>query len=70
MFTSEGMAETAATTLDQVTMDDFRHVVAMYEHALIFVCSIDGEFEFGLGLILDGLEPTVANRPRPHERRR
>lgn len=54
--TSQEMTENAAAALDQSTMDDYPHLVAMYEHAQTFSYSIDGEFEFGLELILDGLE--------------
>jgi AcrR family transcriptional regulator len=53
---SKGMTDTAASTLDQTAMNEYPHLVAMYEHALTFEFTFDGEFEFGLDLILDGLE--------------
>jgi AcrR family transcriptional regulator len=53
---SRGMTDTAASTLDQTAMNEYPHLVAMYEHALTFEFTFDGEFEFGLDLILDGLE--------------
>jgi hypothetical protein len=37
-------------------MSEYPHLAAMYEHALTFGFTFDGEFEFGLDLILDGLE--------------
>ncbi len=48
--------ETSSATLDQSLMNDYPHLVAMYEHTLTYKYSFDGEFEFGLDLILDGLE--------------
>ena len=39
-------------------MDDYPHLAAMYEHAVTYDYSFDGEFEFGLDLILDGFEQT------------
>lgn len=67
--TSEEMTDTAASTLDQTAMNEYPHLVAMYEHALTFSYSFDTEFEFGLDLILDGLErhrnTQHAGGPRP-----
>jgi hypothetical protein len=37
-------------------MSEYPHLFAMYEHAQTFGYTFDGEFEFGLELILDGLE--------------
>ena len=54
--TSEQMTETAASTLELVSPADFPHLVAMYEDALVADYSVDTEFEFGLELILSGLE--------------
>jgi AcrR family transcriptional regulator len=54
--TSEGMTDTAASTLDQTAMNEYPHLVAMYEFALTFDFTFDGEFEFGLELLLEGLE--------------
>ena len=53
---SEEMADSAASTLEQTTTSEFPNLAAMYEHALTAGYSYDGEFEFGLDLILDGLE--------------
>jgi AcrR family transcriptional regulator len=53
---SEETTETARATLDQSAMNDYPHLVAMYQHAVAYGYSFDGEFEFGLDLILDGLE--------------
>ncbi len=54
--TSEEVTETAFSSLEHTAADDYPHLVAMYEHALIFGYSVEAEFEFGLDLILDGLE--------------
>ena len=50
------MTEAAASTLELVSPADFPHLVAMYEGASVADCSVDSEFEFGLELILSGLE--------------
>ncbi|HSJ29319.1 MAG TPA: TetR/AcrR family transcriptional regulator C-terminal domain-containing protein [Acidimicrobiia bacterium] len=42
------------TTTDQ--LDEYLNLVVMYEHARKLGHSLDGEFAFGLDLILDGLE--------------
>jgi len=47
---------TESSPLDQPAMSEYPHLVAMYEHAATFGYTFDGEFEFGLELILDGLE--------------
>ena len=62
--TSEEAGETARSTLAPTTMDDYPHLAAMYEHALTHRYSFDDEFEFGLDLILDGLERHRATPPR------
>ena len=54
--TTEEMVETEPSVLDEPTMDDYPHLGAMYQHALTSGQSIDSEFEFGLELILEGLE--------------
>ena len=54
--TPEETTGSAASTLEGTTMNEYPHLAAMYEHALTFGYSFDGEFEFGLDLILDGLE--------------
>jgi AcrR family transcriptional regulator len=64
--TSEEATEAARSTLEQTTMDDYPHLAAMYEHAVTYDYSFDGEFEFGLDLILDGLERHRATR-RPSQ---
>ncbi len=64
--TSEEATEAARSTLEQTTMDDYPHLAAMYEHAVTYDYSFDGEFEFGLDLILDGLEQHHATR-RPSQ---
>lgn len=53
---SDEPTERARSALDQGAIDDYPHLAAMYEHALTHSYSFDGEFEFGLDLILDGLE--------------
>lgn len=52
---SEETTESDSPTPDQ-TMSEYPHLVAMYEHAMTFGYTFDGEFEFGLDLILEGLE--------------
>jgi AcrR family transcriptional regulator len=61
--TSEEATETARSTLEQTTMNDYPHPVAMYQHALTYKYTFDDEFEFGLDLILDGLERHRATPP-------
>ncbi len=61
--TSEEATETARSTLEQTTMDDYPHLAAMYQHALTYRYSFDDEFEFGLDLILDGLERNRSTPP-------
>lgn len=43
-------------SLDEAILDTYPNLGAMYQHALISAHSIDREFEFGLELILEGLE--------------
>jgi AcrR family transcriptional regulator len=54
--TPEDPTEPAPSARDQTTMSEYPHLIAMYEHAQTFEYTFDGEFEFGLELILDGLE--------------
>lgn len=54
--TSEESTETTRTTLEQGAMSNYPHLAAMYEHAVTHRYTFDDEFEFGLELILDGLE--------------
>lgn len=53
---TEEIADTPAATLDQATTDEYPNLGAMYQHIPESGYSIDSEFEFGLDLILDGLE--------------
>jgi hypothetical protein len=48
--------ESEPTAPDRTAMSAYPHLVAMYEHAETFGYTFDGEFGFGLELILDGLE--------------
>jgi AcrR family transcriptional regulator len=50
-------------------LDEFPHVVEVREHAQVHGYSLDDEFEFGLELILDGLERTAASAVEPYARR-
>ncbi len=54
--TPEEITETAATALELEALSAFPNLVAMYEHALTYEHSLDAQFEFGLELVLDGLE--------------
>jgi AcrR family transcriptional regulator len=54
--TSEEATEPTRSSLEQVTTDEYPHVVEIGEHALAYEYSFDSEFEFGLDLILDALE--------------
>jgi AcrR family transcriptional regulator len=47
---------TESTGTAQTTLNEYPHLAAMYEHAQELGHSFDGEFEFGLDLVLDGLE--------------
>lgn len=53
---SEDITDSAASTLEVITADEFPHLVEIEEHALTSEYSFDREFEFGLDLILDGLD--------------
>jgi hypothetical protein len=52
----EPAAESRKSTAEPTDLSEYPHLTAVYEHALTFAYSFDGEFEFGLELILDGLE--------------
>ncbi|MEX1005949.1 MAG: TetR/AcrR family transcriptional regulator [Acidimicrobiia bacterium] len=52
----ENPTESAPSSPDHTTMSEYPHLLAMYEHAQTFEYTFDGEFDFGLELILDGLE--------------
>ena len=47
--------------LDQITTNEYPHLVEVGEHALGFEYSFDNEFEFGLDLILDALDRTATS---------
>jgi AcrR family transcriptional regulator len=42
--------------LEQITTDELPHLIELEKHALTSKFSFDGEFQFGLDLILDGLD--------------
>lgn len=54
--TAEEITQTVASALEQEALRAFPNLVAMYEHAATFEYSLDDQFEFGLELVLDGLE--------------
>ena len=54
--TSQELPDPAPATPDQTAMDEYPHLAAMYQHALTHRYSYESEFEFGLDLILEGLE--------------
>ena len=55
-ITQKEMTESTGSILEQVTVDDYPHLVEVGEQALRSEYSFDGEFEFGLDLILDALD--------------
>ena len=61
--TSEEMTESTGSIREEVTTDEYPHLAEIGEHAQRFGYSVDGEFEFGLELILDALGEHRA-RPR------
>ena len=57
-------AETVVSTrsiLEQITTNEYPHLLEVGEHALDFEYSFDNEFEFGLDLILDALDRTATS---------
>jgi AcrR family transcriptional regulator len=54
--TSEEMTKSTQSLGERTTPKEYPHLVEMGEHALRSAYSVDNEFEFGLDLILDGLE--------------
>lgn len=56
-------AGSAAPTLREGRTDEFPHLIEIEEHALTSEYSFDNEFEFGLDLILNGLETLPAESP-------
>ena len=57
--TPEETTASARSTLEQITTDEYPHLVEIEERALRSEYSFDNEFEFGLDLILDALERTA-----------
>jgi len=53
--TSEEIAQTAASALEQEALSACPHLAAMYEHAMTHEYSLDAQFAFGPDLVLDGL---------------
>jgi AcrR family transcriptional regulator len=53
--TSEETTESAGSILERITIDEYPHLAEVGEHARAHGYSFDGEFEFGLELILDAL---------------
>ena len=54
--TSDEMTEPPRSTSSRSPRSEYPHLVEIEEHALRSEYSFDNEFEFGLDLILDGLE--------------
>jgi AcrR family transcriptional regulator len=54
--TTAEIAQTATAALEQEALRAFPNLAAMYEHATTYEHSLDAQFEFGLELVLDGLE--------------
>ena len=48
--------EAMGSNVEQITRDEYPHLLEIGEHALRSEYSVDTEFEFGLDLILDALE--------------
>lgn len=55
----EEMTESTGSILEQVTMDEYPHLVEVGEHALRSEYSFDTEFAYALELILDALDQTA-----------
>ena len=54
---SEEVTEATGSIVEQITTDEYPHLLEVGEHALRSEYSVDIEFEFGLDLILDALSP-------------
>lgn len=54
--TTADESKPAPSSKKPTTVIDYPHLAAVYEHAETFGYSFDGEFDFGLDLILDALE--------------
>jgi AcrR family transcriptional regulator len=57
--TSREMTESGGSILEQITTNEYRHLVEIGEHAMRTEYTFDNEFEFGLDLILDALDRTL-----------
>lgn len=57
--TSREMTESGGSILEQITTNEYPHLAEIGEHATRTEYSFDGEFEFGLNLILDALDRTA-----------
>lgn len=53
---TEKVIHDGASALEQEALGAFPHLAAMYAHAQTYEHSLDAQFEFGLELVLDGLE--------------
>ena len=62
---SEEASESTGSKVEQITRDEYPHLVEIGEHALKSEYSVDAEFEFGLDLILDALDQTATSAPGP-----
>ena len=56
---SEETTESTRSLVEQITTNEYPHLVEIGEHALRSEYSYDNEFEFGLDLILDALDRTA-----------
>jgi len=63
--TSEKVSESSGSNVEQITRDQYPHLVEIGEHALKSEYSVDTEFEFGLDLILDALDQSATSAPGP-----
>jgi AcrR family transcriptional regulator len=61
--TSREMTESGGSILEQITTNEYPHLVEIGEHAMRTEYSFDNEFEFGLDLILDALDRTATSAP-------
>lgn len=64
LSTSEEASEQTGSMLEQITVEEFPRLVELGGHAVRSGFSLDGEFEYGLDLILDALGRT-ATAPSP-----
>ncbi|MDH4111711.1 MAG: TetR/AcrR family transcriptional regulator [Actinomycetota bacterium] len=61
LSTSKEMTEPAGSTREPSTTNGFPHLAEVEEHARKSGFTFDGEFEFGLDLILDALDRTATS---------